>query len=59
MNAYCVANSFVKSRVLPRKWYPPTWLLPPATNKYDESKETHRTISDALYVIEGLGYVAI
>ena len=48
----CRANGLVKSGLLPRKWYPPTRLLPPVTDKYEESEDIHKTISDALNMID-------
>ena len=59
MNVHCGANGLEKLGLFPRKWYPPTLLHPPRIERYDESDETHNIISDALNVIDGLGYVAI
>jgi len=59
IKVHCGANGLVKSGLLPRKWHLPTWFLPPVTDKYEELEDIHKTISDALNVIDGLGYVAI
>ena len=56
---HCGANGLVKSELLPRKWYLPTWLHPHMTNRYEESDDTHKTISDTLNIIDGLEYVII
>ena len=59
MKIRCRANGLVKSGLLPRKWYPPTWLLPPMTDRYKESDDTYKTILDALNMIDRLGYIVI
>jgi len=53
------AIGFVGSYLFPRKWYPPTRLLALGMERYDESEEIHKIMSDFLYVIEGLGWVAM
>ena len=58
MNARCEASGLEKSGLLPRKWYPPTLLHPPGTDRHDESDDTHNTTSDALKVIDRLGHIA-
>ena len=55
MNVHCRANGFTKSDLLPRKWYPSTRLLPPETDRYKELEDAYINISDASYVIDGLG----
>ena len=42
MNAHCGANGLVKLGLLPRKWYLPTQLLPPTTDRYKESEDTFK-----------------
>lgn len=51
----CGANGFEGSGLLPKKWYPPTLLHALDTDKYEESEEIQRHISEALYVMEGFG----
>ena len=59
MNVRCEASGLEKSGLLPRKWYPPTLLRPPGTDRCDELNNTHNTTSDALKVIDGLGHVTM
>ena len=55
MNTYCWAKGLVGSGTIPRKWYPLTRLLAFGIERYEESDDIQSIISDALYVIEGLG----
>jgi len=59
MNVRCGASGLLKSGLFPKKWYPPTLLRALDTDKYEESEDIQRYISNALYVMEGFGYVAI
>ena len=56
---HCGARGFDRSGLFPKKWYPPTLLRALDTDKYEESEDIQRHISNALYVMEGFGYVAI
>ena len=55
----CGARGWFGSGLFPKKWYPPTLLRALDADKYDESEEIHRHISDALKVMDGFGHVAI
>ena len=59
MNVRYSARGLKGSGQFPRKWYPPTLLWALGNERYDESDDIQRHMSEALYIIDRFGYVAM